>query len=216
MNMTSISSYCLIRQHKIIDEYGVYFEKQGALEDFLNEAYLRLAVNYPKFYKMDPLSRLGFLAGEIVFQKASIQSYPPSSRAVVLMNAHASLDTDIRYRKASRSIPSPALFVYTLPNIVTGELCIRHGLKGENAFFVTESFDPTLLWTYTSQVMAQDNTEVCLCGWIDVLGEEHDVFLYLTEKKRTGLGLPHTIQELKKIYQLEYGTVDGGSQKADH
>jgi hypothetical protein len=171
------------------------------LEDFLEQAYTWLQPGYPKFYKMDRLSKLGFLAAEVLLKdrKLSVEA-GPEAVALVLSNAHASLDTDIRYFESTKTMASPALFVYTLANIVAGEICIRHGFKGENAFFVARAFDPALLSTYTNMVLAQPATRFCLTGWVDVMDDHHDVFLYLAEKTEGPGALEHSEKQLSELY----------------
>lgn len=178
----------------------VYQDASLALPEFLLQAYAARGVDYPKFYKMDTLSKLGFLAAEVLLADRPLAVYPPEAVSLVLSNAHASLDTDTVYQAASRTVPSPALFVYTLPNIVAGELCIRHGLKGENAFFVTPAFDAVQLAGYVELVLAQPGAEACVAGWVDVMGEHHDVFLYLAENTRRGLAPAHTAEQLNTLY----------------
>ncbi len=150
---------------------------------------------------MDRLSKLGFLAAEMLLKNVEItQHYKPQEVALVLSNAHASLDTDVRYLETTKTIASPSLFVYTLTNIVMGEICIRHGLKGENAFFVSPAFDADHIADYVDMVMAFDKTHACVAGWVDVMGDHHDVFLYLTEKQANPEALEHTAEHLKKLY----------------
>ena len=79
--------------------------------------------------------------------------YKPEDIGVVLANANSSLDTDIKYFETVKDIASPALFVYTLPNIVIGEICIRHNFKGENAFFIFEEFDAGFIQQYVSNLI---------------------------------------------------------------
>ena len=197
-----ITHYCRIVNKTILLD-GVELFRSGAktFDDFFGEAYSTLKVDYPKFYKMDNLSKAGFLAAEILLKE---KNYVSEKISLVLSNAHASLDTDVKYANASKSVPSPALFVYTLPNIVAGEICIRHKIKGENAFFVSERFDADLLSSYVS-MLKPDN--LCLAGWVDVMGEHHDVFLYLQDN--AGQGLPHNASTLNELYKKEYGTVNG-------
>jgi len=97
--------------------------------------------------------------------------------------------------------PSPSLFVYTLSNIVAGELCIRLGIKGENAFFVNRSFDGAQLSSYVDLLLKQKETEVCIAGWINVLRNDHDVLLYLVEKQRNGTALEHNAVTLVNLYR---------------
>jgi hypothetical protein len=197
-----ITSYCrIVNKTILVDGVEVFRGNANTLDEFLVESYSGLKIDYPKFYKMDNLSKAGFLAAEILLKG---NQYPGEKISVVLSNANASLDTDVRYANAAKSVPSPALFVYTLPNIVAGEICIRHKIKGENAFFVNEVFDAELLSTYVSMIKS-DN--LCLAGWVDVMSEHHDVFLYLQDN--AGKGLPHNASTLNELYKKEYGTVNG-------
>lgn len=193
-----ISRYCIIRNQTVVTADGREQLSALTLEDFLTQLYHHIGASYPKFYKMDPQSRLGWLAAEMVL--GIKQTYQGERVSVLLSNRHASLDTDIRFQESMAAMASPSLFVYTLPNVVSGEICIRHGLKGENAFFITERFDALMMATYTAQVLAQNHVDCCLAGWVDVLGEAHDVFLYLVEKQPRGRSLPHNAQELEKLY----------------
>ena len=199
--MNFITGTSIIRAQKISDDAGIVFEDaSSSLDDFLSRVYDDLKSGYPKFYKMDRLAQLGFLASEVLLKNGLIKSYPGESVALVLSNAQSSLDTDIRFHESIAVGASPALFVYTLPNIVAGEICIRHGIKGENAFFVTPSFDPQMVSSYVDQVLDQAHVQACVAGWIDVMNGHHDVFLYLAEKQKRGLGLEHTPNELKTLY----------------
>ena len=210
--MNYISRHCRIR-NRVIASGGqmVYANKADNLDEFMDSAFASLSIAYPKFYKMDRLSKLGFLGSEVLLKDEKLaEKYGAERVAVVMSNSNASLDTDLKYFESTKTIASPALFVYTLSNIVAGEICIRQGIKGENAFFVLPQFDATRLFEYAEIVMASKKTEACIAGWVDVLGEQHDVFLYLLEKSEDG-GLVHTAEQLQKLYQKNYGPVDGGS-----
>ena len=63
-----------------------------------------------------------------------------------------------------------------------GEICIRHQFKGENAFFVFESFNAAFLAQYVHGLMENGSARACICGWVDVLGEEYKAALFLVEK----------------------------------
>lgn len=195
-----ISSYVIIRDQTILHNDQLIFEDDLRLSEFLEKAYSALKIDYPKFYKMDNLSKLGFLGAEVLLDGNMLTSYKPEEVAVVLSNAHASLDTDIRYAESAKKMGSPGLFVYTLANIVAGEICIRHKLKGENAFFVSPNFDAELISCYVDMVMsAQSGAKACIAGWVDVLGEHHDVFLYLIEKNKN-TAVEHSADKLKALY----------------
>lgn len=134
---------------------------------FLKEIYQHLQLNYSKFYKMDALCKLGFLAAEMLLadQKTSFQDY---ETALVFCNASSSLNTDVAFQQTLNEIPSPAVFVYTLPNIVIGEICIRHGFKGEAAFFVQESWNVAFNVQYVATLFETTATRQCLTGWVEV------------------------------------------------
>src|ERR1700722_3309166 len=129
--MQHITASCVIRENRIYLNGRLLWESPPpGPADFLLSVYQHFGFQYPKFYKMDQLSKLGWLAAELLlsdgFDKAD---YRPEDIAIVLSNANASLDTDYKYFATVSGIPSPALFVYTLPNIVIGEICIRHKFK---------------------------------------------------------------------------------------
>jgi hypothetical protein len=135
--------------------------------------------------------------------------YEPDQVALVLSNASSSLDTDLRFAESIKTISSPALFVYTLPNIVAGEICIHQGITGENAFFVFQAFDAQQMTDYVNLVMASEKNHACIGGWVEIMGDRHDVFLYLVEKERGANGVEHTAEQLHQIYKQNYGTIDG-------
>lgn len=184
----------------------VFEEGIKALPDFLVSAYQHFGLQYPRFYKMDNLSKLGWLANEVLLQGGfEKERYKPEKIGIVLSNANSSLDTDARYYETVKSIPSPALFVYTLPNIVIGEISIRHHFKGENAFFIFEQFDAGFIEQYVDGLVNNDILHCCICGWVEVLEEEYKAALFLVEKEKSRDSVIFTKENLNKIYQLENG-----------
>jgi hypothetical protein len=150
---------------------------------FLPAVYHHFNLQYPKFYKMDPLSRLGWITTELLLGPGwDTTIYRPEDIAIVLSNANSSLDTDYRYNNTVRDIPSPSVFVYTLPNIMIGEISIRHGIKGESAFFLSPSFDPLLLAGYTRLLLQQGFANAAIVGWVDLLGDDYKAALFLIER----------------------------------
>lgn len=161
----------------------VFVNKDAVAVDFLLAAYQQLALKYPKFYKMDNLSKLGWLAADILL-KSSFEEvkYKPEDVGIVFMNASSSLDADLKYFESTKAFASPALFVYTLPNIVMGEICIKHKLKGENAFFIFEAFDADFMEKYVDGLINNNTLQACICGWVEWIGEEYKAVLFLVEK----------------------------------
>lgn len=161
------------------------FEAEYAdIAGFLLSAYQLIGAKYPKFYKMDNLAKLGWLAAEVLLKDFDAAKYNPTDIGVVLSNASSSLDADKRYYESVQGIASPALFVYTLPNIVIGEICIRHHFKGENAFFIFERFNADFIVNYVSNLLDAQQLEACICGWVELLGDEYKAVLFLVEKEK--------------------------------
>jgi hypothetical protein len=205
---TYITASCSISNNAVYKNGMPLFEnRETALTDFLLSVYQHFGIKYPKFYKMDNLSKLGWLAAEILLKDSfDASSYKPEDIGLILANANSSLDTDIRYYETTREIASPALFVYTLPNIVTGEISIRHQFKGENAFFIAEQFDAGFIGQYVNDLFNNNSLQACICGWVELLGEDYKAVLLLAEKKEEGKATIHfTTENILKIYQSEHG-----------
>ncbi len=202
-----ITANCIIANNTVYKNGQPIFQQPASQPDeLLVAAYQHFEIKYSKFYKMDSLCRLGWLAAELLLKGSFNNSlYDPSMVGVVLSNANASLDTDSRYFETTADIPSPALFVYTLPNIVTGEICIRHHIKGENAFFITESFDAGLVQSYVSNLFDTGILQCCICGWVELLGTEYKTALFLIEKNNRENSLLFTETNLNNLYQLTDG-----------
>lgn len=184
-----ITSYSHIIQNKVIvnGRLAFYQENIHTFADFIRAAYKHSQTAYPKFYKMDAIGKLGFLGAELAIKERTLAGYPPERIGVVFANASSSLDTDMAHYDTIRDrgayFPSPAVFVYTLPNIVVGEVCIRHGIKGENAFLIAESFDGKQLCDYVMELFDSNRIEACLCGWTEALGDKWNGLVALVEMK---------------------------------
>lgn len=201
-NGAYITSACVIRNNTVTRNGEKAFEeKDAALPGFLRSLYDRYSGQYPKFHKMDLLSRLGWVAVEILLQETPMEMYAPEDTGIVLANTSSSLDTDQRYYETVSEIASPALFVYTLPNIVIGEISIRHKFKGENAFFVNEKFDIEFITGYVRQLLDTGAIEACICGWVEQYHAGYEAALYLVEKKSRGMALPFTAEQVEKLYR---------------
>ncbi|SEM78351.1 hypothetical protein SAMN05421856_106270 [Chryseobacterium taichungense] len=170
---------CTIEDSKIVRNNQIIFETSTEnFSDFAKEAYKSLELNYPKFHKMDNLSKLAFLASEMI-----LKGEDHSSTALVFANRSSSLDTDFKYQESINSqenyFPSPAVFVYTLPNICVGEISIRHKMQTENAFFVLDEFDEEFLSNYSEQILQSGKADKVLCGWVELYQESYKAFVYL-------------------------------------
>lgn len=181
-----IISSCVIERGAVFKNGELLFENKTAdLPGLLLSVYRYFELNYPKFYKMDNLSKLGWLASEVLL-KDSYQkdAYLPEETGVILANRNSSLDNDIKYFESAKAIASPSLFVYTLPNIVIGEICIRNQFKGEHAFFIQDTFDAGAIERQVNYLLDNNVLKACICGWVDVLERDYKSVLFLVEKRK--------------------------------
>jgi 3-oxoacyl-[acyl-carrier-protein] synthase-1 len=151
--------------------------------ELLSALYRAYVGDYPKFFKMDTLSRLGFLATELLLAdetrrcaEATPRFEPREDRAVVFCNRSASLCTDRHYqetiREADNFFPSPSVFVYTLPNIVTGEVAIRNKFYGETSFYVLERRDEAEIQGLIEEALQDAATRSVVGGWLECAADE--------------------------------------------
>src|SRR5690606_5784955 len=121
--------------------------------------------------------------------------------ALVFANASASLDTDLRHEQsvndASQYFPSPAVFVYTLPNICIGEISIRHELKTDNSFFIFDAFKPDFMFRYASHLLESGKAGEVLCAWVEHFEAQSDMFMYLVSRNGSE---EHSAENLKLLY----------------
>lgn len=182
-----MKSYCSVEQNRIRLGREIIFEREGqAFTEFSKNVYSHFGFAYPKFYKMDNLSKLAFIGAELLLKKEAGSAHS-SNVALVLGNSASSLDTDFRFQSSisdtENYFPSPAVFVYTLPNICLGEISIRHGLKSETCFFVLEKFDQSFFFSYARALLDKNKAGAVICGWVDYLDEDYTALFYLLENK---------------------------------
>ncbi len=172
-----ISQYVRIYPEQILlNGHIITTESTGA--EMLVEVYRKKINDYPKFFKMDDLSRLGFIASELLLQNEKDRLHDSEHRAIMLFNSSSSIDNDRRYQKTIDSLdnyyPSPSLFVYTLPNIVAGEIAIRNKYYGETSFYVLDKFDARIIWQTVDTAFCDADTTSVMCGWLEC--DEKDTF----------------------------------------
>jgi len=189
-----IQSYSEIRNGAVwLNGEKIFSAEEEHFPDFAKKAYQHFGLAYPKFFKMDKLSKLAFLAsGPLLTEE--------SNTALVFANRSSSLDTDLIYQRSIEDkeayYPSPAVFVYTLPNICLGEISIKYKLYSENSFFVFENFPAAFFPVYADALMKTGKADNVLCGWVEMLEEDYRAFVYRIGNE--GL-MEHTEQNLNKL-----------------
>lgn len=157
--------------------------------------------DYPKFFKMDLASKLGFLCTELLVGGEPDRFQPREDRAVLMFSRCGCLCNDLQYQASMQEFPSPALFVYTLPNIMTGEIAIRNKYEGETSAFVLERFDPRQFARTVEEAFEDRVTRSAVCGWVDARSTgDFDAFAFLVE--RDGAGAPFDETTIRQYYGL--------------
>lgn len=201
--MIEITSYCVIRNGKANHNGEVVFEGSADFNSFIKDLYRDLQIGYPKFFKMDRLSKLAFVSSELLLKNRELtKEYAVDKVGVYLANNASSLDTDRVHQKSINNrheyFPSPAIFVYTLPSISLGEIAIKQKIKGGNNFFIFNNFDASFFSDYVEDQIKLNKIESCLFGWVNLDDEDYDSALFLVEKKKGICPLNKTV--LKNIY----------------
>lgn len=188
MNL-GIASYSAITIQGIHKDGALIHENRHPedFHTFARKAYRELDIQYPRFFKMDELCKLAFLAAEVLSGQERRWEGPDT--ALVLGNRNSSLASDLKHQQAIRDrnnyFPSPAVFVYTLSNIMLGELCIRHKITGENSCFMMDRMDDVFLYRYVRELFTTAPYQSCVTGWVDYTASGFAAYLYWV-RRQTG------------------------------
>ena len=129
--------------------------------------YREMGEDYPKFFKMDVLCKLGFLGTELLLRSEPDRFVPREDRAVLVFSRYGCECNDRYYAETMLDYPSPSLFVYTLPNIVGGEIAIRNNYEGETSAFILGEYDLERIETIVEEVFQDRITRSAIVAWID-------------------------------------------------
>jgi hypothetical protein len=171
-----------IQDHKIWLNQELVFEASEELStnDFLKSAYKNIGMQYLKFFKMDEMCKLGILGAAYLGVEDRQQKFQSHEVGLVFANASASEFTDQKYLEtianSDNYFPSPSLFVYTLPNIVLGEIAIKFLIKGENLFLVMPQFDAEALRNQAKILIDKGRQKAILIGWIEVNKSSYEAY----------------------------------------
>ena len=152
----------------------------------IREEYRALEDANMKFFKMSDLCKAAYIAVENLLRERPLSDkYERTDIAVIMANSSASLDTDLEHQRIlEQRLPegtSPAVFVYTLPSVAAGEICIRNKFQGDNTFFIDDNQEETE--KYAEMLIERGYAKAVICGWCDKLGENRKVSLKILEIK---------------------------------
>lgn len=178
-DQSKLSEYKKISTIKIVNNRvlinGAELEVANEGKALLKELYTKYIGNYPKFHKMDLLCQLGFVAIQILLK--DLESEAKRNLAIALFNSSSSIATDKEYIKTiadkDNYFPSPALFVYTLPNIVLSEVAIKEGINGETTMYLLPQKDEYVMTQVAKSTFADNDVKEMVVGWIDCFNESN-------------------------------------------
>jgi len=176
-----IESYCRITNDRVTVNGEIVFDNQENENagGILKSLYKKFELDYPKFHKMDRLCKLAVIASTLVEKSISEKT------AIVFSNNSSSLESDRKHQASidiENGFASPAVFVYTLPNITIGEVSIKFGLQTESAFFISEAFNPKLHMNYETILLKTTESDKVLGGWVNYDKEKLDAFIYIVSE----------------------------------
>ncbi|PSK91935.1 hypothetical protein [Taibaiella chishuiensis] len=162
--------------------------------------YEQAGISYPKFFKMDLLSRVAFLATELL--APDVRATDKSKVAVALGSASGCIDVDKKYDESRKTLASPALFVYTLPNIMLGEICIRQGFKGEQVTTISEQPDIDWLQFYVEDLLRYRHASACLAGHVEATATAiRATLLWISPSRQSSAATGFERSALERIFQ---------------
>jgi hypothetical protein len=180
----SITRTCSIKNHTVcLNGTPVFSTKESlTLNDFAKETYKWLEMDYPKFYKMDPLCKMSILGAELLLKNTK----PDPNTALLFCNRSSCIDIDVKHLASIQEDTRgarPANFVYTLPNIALGEVSIKYGFKSENSFFIFDDFKPDFICAYAGHLLTSNTCKKLLVAWLEIHENQHNCFHFLIEAK---------------------------------
>jgi hypothetical protein len=205
ISLSVITGFVNILENRVeLGGIPLFHVRSQPFASFAEQWYRHHNVHYPKFHKMDPLCKLGLMGSDTLLNNNPLATnLDPYEVGVILSNRNSSLDTDLRHHHQSEKGPaSPAVFVYSLPNIVIGEICIRHGIKGENTFFIEPEFNAKRQSEYIDVLFQTGTFKACIGGWVEFLNEKYRLFMYLVEETEKPGALPFNADTLTKLYHV--------------
>ena len=173
------------KPHVILDSIIIRKNHEIENREILRNIYKEESNTYPKFYKMDALSQLAFAGASILDNRGIFRAWNKERVGLLFINSWGSLESDMHHQKlidTKNTAPSPSVFVYTLPNILIGELCIYFGWNGENLFMIDNKFDRSE-WLDMAQSWIENNAvDHVIGGWVEYYQNEMALQLIILDK----------------------------------
>ena len=151
---------------------------------FIRDAFKAGGGQNMKFYKMDDFCKLAYVAADRLLEGID---FGEEECGMVLSGRYGCLDTDMKHQQVIDSEgdagASPAVFVYTLPNVAAGEVSIRHHIKGENTWFWSDDRQMRDIRQYAGMMMVAQDLKYCIIGYFDSIAGKYEAVFKLLERQ---------------------------------
>ena len=172
-------------ESEVVSAIKIEKKDVDSFSEYVRSQFKSLGDGNIKFYKMDNLSKLGYIASLELLNGFTFDCRP-SEIALVLSNRSSSLDSDLRHQNSIDILPieeiSPTIFVYTLANIVTGEIAIKHKIQGETTFFIDDSYNASFMKKYSENLL-QKGVKYVIYGWCEYLNDEFSAEMIMIKNR---------------------------------
>ena len=85
-------------------------------------------------------------------------------------------------------------------NVVLAEICIKNGFKGENLFFISDSYDANFMFNQISVLFKTGRAKACISGWIEVFENSYRGVVFLVENKTDQNSINFSIDNISAIF----------------
>lgn len=205
---------------------SVRFRNEGNSREYLNGLYRefgqKYGMKYPKFHKMDLLCKGGILAmqelvgspfGEAPDYAVSASAgsecgpvYGDADTALLFLNNSSSKAADEEFLGGiapDNFYPSPAVFVYTLPSVVIGEISIRYKFYGEGTFFISDRLYGENLVPYIGRLFGEGAAKRVIVCWDEVTESRCEIAAVVITASETAGCIPLTADSIVKVCGFE-------------
>jgi hypothetical protein len=183
----------LFVQKQVILKTGTPIDTQSLIPDFrmtdtIEDLFRQLQKPYPKFFKMDALCKWATYSTMLLEHAGTLTSGDPYGTALLMYTHHGCFETDLKYwETAKQQFASPALFVYTLPSIMLGEIAIYLKIKGYQNCSIVPDMMHSHVNTDVEAAYTLHGCDNLLVGWIDVFNDKAAVQLMHISTNKTEL-----------------------------
>lgn len=162
----------------------ISLEERGgeSLHEKFNAFYKLGGFDYPRFFKMDPFCKAGVLCALPVLKYMKNQPRAEDSGFLLFTSSGCRMADEEHIQQFSQGMPSPAVFVYTLPNILVGEWSILSGWKGWCQCHIVQGADKNLILNAVERHYKQGNEAPLAAAWCVVEPGHVEAFLFICEK----------------------------------